>query len=127
VVKKTIRDVGNAQFPTLTRTNYAKWEVLVKVMFKARRLWRAVSIDTEDEEEDQLAMEGILKAVPAEYRIALGNKDSAKEAWDALKSMRLGGERACKAKSQQLRREYKALEFKDGEVVEDFVLRLTAW
>jgi hypothetical protein len=32
VVKKTI---GNAQFPTLTRTNYADWEVLVKVMFRA--------------------------------------------------------------------------------------------
>jgi hypothetical protein len=87
VVKKTIRDVGNAQFPTLTRTNYAEWEVLVKVMFKARGLWKAVDVGTEDEEEDQLAMEGILKAVPPEYRVALGNKGSAKEAWDALKTM----------------------------------------
>jgi hypothetical protein len=99
--------------------------VLVKVMFKARGLWRAVSVDTEDGEEDQLTMEGILKAVPAEYRAALDNKDSAKEAWDALKSMRLGGDRARKAKQQQLRREYEALEFKDGETVEDFTLLLT--
>ena len=94
VVKKTIRDVGNAQFPVLTRTNYAEWEVLVKVMFKARGLWKAVCDGTDDEEEDQLATEGILKAVPAENRVALGNKESAKEAWDALKAMRLGSERA---------------------------------
>jgi hypothetical protein len=125
VVKKTIRDVGNAQFPTLTRTNYAEWEVLVKVMFKARGLWKAVDVGTEDEEEDQLAMEGILKAVPPEYRVALGNKGSAKEAWDALKTMRLGGDRAREAKAQQVRRDYDALEFKDGEAAEDFALRLT--
>jgi hypothetical protein len=66
LVKKTIRDVGNAQFPTLTQTNYAEWEVLVKVMFKARSLCAAVSVGTDDE-EDQLATEGILKAVPLEY------------------------------------------------------------
>jgi hypothetical protein len=30
VVKKTFRDIGSAQFPTLTRTNYAKREVLVR-------------------------------------------------------------------------------------------------
>jgi hypothetical protein len=39
--------------------------------------------------------------------------------------MRLGCEQARKAKSRQLRHEYKALEFKDGEAVEDFALRLT--
>jgi hypothetical protein len=38
--------------------------------------------------------------------------------------MQLGGERACKAKSQQPRHEYEALEFKDGEAIEDFTLRL---
>jgi hypothetical protein len=38
VVKKIIRNVGNTQFPTLTRMNYAEWGVLVKVMFRARGL-----------------------------------------------------------------------------------------
>jgi hypothetical protein len=83
-----------------------------------------VSVDTDNEEEVQLAMEGILKAVPAEYSVALDNKDLTKEAWDARRSMQLGGERACKAKSQQTQHEYEALEFKDGEAIEDFTLRL---
>jgi hypothetical protein len=36
------------------------------------RSLEGVSIRTEDEEDDQLAMEAVLKAVPAEYHIALG-------------------------------------------------------
>jgi hypothetical protein len=45
-------------------------------------------------------MEAILKAVPSEYRVALGSEDTAKEAQDASKTMRLDSERACKAKAQ---------------------------
>ena len=86
--------------PVLTRSNYAEWEVVVKVMLKARGLWKAVDVGTEDEEDDQLAMEAILKAVPSEYRVALGSKDTAKDACDALKTMRLGNECARKAKAQ---------------------------
>ena len=40
VVKKTVREAGNAQYPMLARTNYAEWVVLMKVMLMARRLWR---------------------------------------------------------------------------------------
>jgi hypothetical protein len=125
VVKKMIRDIGSAQFPVLTRTNYGEWEVVMKVMLKARGRWKAISFVTDDEEEDHLAMEAILKAVLTEYRVTLGSKDSAKEAWDALKTMRLGNERARKAKVQLARREYDSLDFLDGESVEDLALRLT--
>ena len=89
-------------------------------MMKARGLWKAVCDGTEDEEEDRVAMEAILKSTPSEYVVALGSKDSAKEAWDSLKTMRLGNERARKAKAQQLRREYEALEFRDGLLFRSF-------
>ena len=55
VVKKTVRDVGSAQYPMLTRTNYVEWVVLMKVMLKARRLWAAVTMGAADE-DDQSAM-----------------------------------------------------------------------
>jgi len=125
-VKKTVRDVGGAQYLMLTRTNYAEWVVLMKVMLKARRLWAAVTVGTADEEDDQSAMEAILKSVPTEYVVPLGAKDSAKEAWESLETMRLGGDRVRKAKAQQLQREYEAIAFRDGEAIEDFALRLTS-
>ena len=49
-------------------------------------------------------------------------KKMAKEAWDALTAMRIGSDRAKKAKAQQLRRDFDDLKFKPGEVVEDFTL-----
>ena len=71
-------------------------------------------------------MEVILKSVPTEYVVTLGAKNSAKEAWESLETMRLGGNRVRKAKAQQLRREYEAITFRDGEAIEDFALRLTS-
>ena len=40
--------------------------------------------------------------MPTEYVVPLGDKDSAKEAWESLETMRLGGDRVLKAKAQQL-------------------------
>ncbi|CAA0836931.1 cysteine-rich RLK (RECEPTOR-like protein kinase) 8 [Striga hermonthica] len=124
IIHRTVRDVGGANWLVLTRTNYGEWAVLMKVKLRARKLWRAIDEGTEDEEEDCAAMEVILSAVPHEYVESLGAKDSAKTAWDALKAMRIGSDRVKKAKAQQLRREYEALAFCDGEAVEDFSLRL---
>jgi hypothetical protein len=118
VVKKTVRDMGGASYPTLTRTTYGEWVVLMKVMLKARGLWNAILTGTKDDQEDQMAMEAILKAVPPEFISALGNEDSAKAAWDKLQTLRLGSDRVRKAKAQQLWREYEDVAFCDGEAVE---------
>ncbi|CAN6231622.1 unnamed protein product [Urochloa humidicola] len=125
VVTKTVRDMGGAQYPILTRSNYAEWEVVVKVMMKACGLRKAAIIGADNEQEDQMAMEAILKAVPSEFAITLGTKKTTKEAWETLTTMRLGNDRVRKARAQQLRRDYEALTFNDGETVEDFALRLS--
>ena len=116
-------EVGGANWLVLTCTNYDEWAVLMKVMLKARKLWRVINVGIE-EEEDCATMETILKAVPSQYVESLGSKDSAKLAWDALKAMRVGSDCVKKAKAQQLRREYEVLAFRDGEAVEEFTLRL---
>jgi hypothetical protein len=48
-----------------------------------------------------------------------------KDVWDTLKVMRLGNECARKVKEQQMCCEYEALEFRDGEALEDFTIHLT--
>nr|CAH67708.1 H0512B01.3 [Oryza sativa] len=127
VVQRTIREVGGAAaFPTLTRTNYTEWSLLMKVMLQARGLWDAVENGECDEQEDRMAMEAILRAVPSEMISLLATKDSAKDAWDAIKVMRVGVDRVRKAKAQQLRWEYESISFHDGESIDDFALRLTS-
>jgi len=125
---RQIKDVGSAQFPMLTRTNYAEWSTIMKVMLRVRGLWAAVTTGAADEQEDLLAMEAILKAVPPELVTPLDSADdaTAKKAWEKLKMMRLGDEHIREAKAQQLCREYEAIAFRDGESVEEFALRLQA-
>jgi hypothetical protein len=46
-----VREVSG-QFPLLTKTNYANWSAMMKVMLRARGLWATVKEGTADEVED---------------------------------------------------------------------------
>ncbi|XP_066311296.1 uncharacterized protein [Miscanthus floridulus] len=80
----------------------------MKVKLRARRLWNDVDKVTDNEEDNMSTLEAIIAAVPAEYREPFGAKSSAKEAWEAITAMSVGSDRAKK----------------DGEMMEDFSLRL---
>ncbi|XP_066321189.1 uncharacterized protein [Miscanthus floridulus] len=95
----------------------------MKVKLRARRLCNVIDKGT-DKEDDMLALEAILAAVPAEYMEPLGAKNSAKETWEAIAAMRVGFDRAKKAMAQLLKQEDANLKFKDSESVENFSLCL---
>jgi hypothetical protein len=56
----------------------------------------------------------------------LGRKRTMKEAWDAVKVLRVGDDRARDASAHQLCREFGTLVFKDGESVSEFGIRITS-
>jgi hypothetical protein len=127
VHQRVIKDAsGSASWPMLTRSNYGDWSVLMKVMLQARGLWDAVAYNDTEFSEDWMALEVILRSVPSEMMAGLAAKGSAKGAWDAILSLRVGSDRVKKANAETLRREFGALAFKDGESVEEFVNRATA-
>ncbi|XP_021321312.1 uncharacterized protein LOC110437255 [Sorghum bicolor] len=105
--------------------------MVMEVNFQTLRVWDAVNVgiaDDPDEEEyhdDRQAMAGLLRSVPPELWGTLAAKGTVKEAWGAVKNLRIGDERACDASAQQLRGEFGALTFKDGETVNDFGIRIT--
>jgi hypothetical protein len=123
-VERRIKDVGNAKWPMLTRTNYGAWAATMRVMLKARRLWDAVNVYDADEEDDQIALEAICKAVPTEMVETMANKSSARAAWEHIKTANLGVERVRAAKATTLRKEFDSLSFKDGETVDEFSMRI---
>jgi len=53
------------------------------------------------------------------------NKKTAKEAWEAIKTMRLGADRVKEVNAQKLLGEFEAMTFKPGESIDDFALRIT--
>ena len=71
-------------------------------------------------------MAGLLRSVPSELWSTLAVKRTVKEAWDAVKNLRIGDDRAHDASAQQLRREFGNLSFKEGESVNEFGILITA-
>jgi hypothetical protein len=70
-------------------------------------------------------MAGLLRSVPSEMWATLGRKQTVKEAWDAVKVLRIGDDRARDASAQHLRREFGAIVFKEGETVSEFGIRIS--
>ncbi|XP_039771974.1 uncharacterized protein LOC120640173 [Panicum virgatum] len=120
---RVVREVGSANYPMLTRTNYTDWAVLMQVMLEARELWEAASHGTVDRHDNLMAMEAILRATPREMRVSFHGKGTAKRAWDSLKIERVGVDRIRKAKATDLIREFDALSFREDKKVDDFMHR----
>ena len=69
-------------------------------------------------------MEAILRSVPEEMVLTLGAKETAKEAWDTIKTLHIGVERVRESKAQTLRLQYEEIRFKAGEQVNGFAYLL---
>ena len=87
-VQRVVREAGSS-WPLLTWSNYADWALLMQVKLEARRVWSAVHDGTEERETDRAALEYLLLAVPPEMISTLASKKMAKEAWEAIKMMRV--------------------------------------
>ena len=125
VVQRVVKEVGGAPFPQLTRSNYEDWSLLMRVKMEARGLWDAVEFGDADHQEDRMALEAILSIVPPEMTRTLVVKRTTKEAWEAIRVVRVSTDRVRKSTVQKLRREWELLTFLDGESVDDFALRLS--
>ena len=80
--------------------------------------------DTYDD-KDQGAMVAISQAVPDDVMMAIAEKKTTKEAWDALREMRVGENRVKKACVQVLKRQLNKLHMEDSETINEFSMKLT--
>ncbi|CAA7389732.1 unnamed protein product [Spirodela intermedia] len=90
-----------------TKTNYDDWALLMKVKLRARLLWTAIEKGAVEPHEDMQALDALCSAVPPEMWPVIANKETAKEAWEAIATMRIGDDR-------------------EGESVDDYALRLNS-
>jgi hypothetical protein len=102
---------GIVSWPTLTKTNYTEWAILMRVKLQGAGLWEAVDIDDAPGRQERQAFSAILSSVPMEMVQLLVVKDNAKLAWDTIKTMRVGVDRVREAHRQRLRKDYDALTF----------------
>jgi hypothetical protein len=120
-VQAVVRDSGWA---TLTKTNYVEWAMIMRIRLQVQHLWEAVYYGDVDFDKDRRAMDALIAAVPPEMQFSLTQKETAKEAWDAIAAACIGSDRARKSTLQTLRKKWENLAFKPGEDLDDFALRL---
>ncbi|CAD6220964.1 unnamed protein product [Miscanthus lutarioriparius] len=70
-------------------------------------------------------MGALMRSVPREMWGTLGAKKTVKEAWEMVQMMRVGVDRVKEISVQKLLKELENIEFKEGESVEDFGMRIT--
>jgi hypothetical protein len=89
-----IREVGGgSSYPTLTKTNYADWALLMKVKLRARGLWTTVEKGGSNVQEDMMVLDALSSVVLPEMVSAVVSRDTTKEVWEIIKVMRVGDDR----------------------------------
>jgi hypothetical protein len=97
----------------------------MKLKLQARHLWNPVEFNDAEFDDDRNALDAICNVVPEDMIPTLTTKATAKEAWEAIHTLRIGEDRVWKAMAQNLRAEYEAITLREGKAIEDFALRLT--
>jgi hypothetical protein len=85
-------------------------------------MWNAIEPGGVSLQEDRMALDAIMSAVPTEMVASLAAKDSALEAWNVVKERRVSSDQVQKAEAQHLLRQFENIRFNDGEGVDDFML-----
>jgi hypothetical protein len=101
VIQRVIHEVGDGNsYPALTKTNYSDWVLLMKVKLKAWTLWSVIEDGGAYQQEEMMALDAQCGVVPPEMVLMIAKKETAKEAWDAIVTMRIGDDHVKKATVQ---------------------------
>ncbi|XP_074327209.1 uncharacterized protein LOC141665122 [Apium graveolens] len=66
----------------------------------------------------------IYQSIPEEMLLSLSDKKKAKDAWEALRIISQGADRAKAAKVQTLKAEFETLSMKETELLDDICMKL---
>lgn len=93
---------------------------------QAHGVWEAVEQTdpkaTVEDKVDKVALAKIYQSVPEETLLSLSEKKQAKDAWEAIRTVCQGADKAKAAKIQTLKYEFESLSMKDTELLDDFLL-----
>lgn len=89
-----------------TKTNYAVWNLKMKVFMQTQRGWDDVESKGPqvviDEKKDNTAMASIYQGIPEDMLLSLAEKETSKEVWDTIKIMCMGAYIVKTAKNRDI-------------------------
>ena len=108
------------QCPMFNTTNYTVWSMRMKVALKVHKVWEAIEPGKEDGEKNDLARALLFQSIPETLILQIGNLETAKEIWEAIKSRNVGAERVREARLQTLMDDFNRLKMKETEKIDEF-------
>lgn len=104
----------------LNQTNYTVWAIRMKVALKVHKVWDIVETEATDGEKNNMAIALLFQSIPEALILQVGELDTAKKVWEAIKARHVGAERVKEARLQTLMAEFDRLKMKDTETIDDF-------
>ena len=111
--------------PMLTTTNYAVWAMRIKVLLRMHKVWDVVESESDHGEKNDMTTALIFQSIPETLILQVGDLDTAKKVWDAIKSRHMGADRVREARLQTLMAEFDRLRMKDTDTIDDFVGKIS--
>ena len=69
----------------------------MKVLLRVHKVWESIEPGTDDEEKKYIATALLFQSIPENLILQVGEVNSPKEIWEAVKSRNLGAERVKEA------------------------------
>ncbi|XP_024007677.1 uncharacterized protein LOC112083856 [Eutrema salsugineum] len=92
----------------------------MRVLLKIHKAWEVVETGSDDGEKNDIAMGLIFQSIPETLILQLGELDTAKKVWDAVKTRNVGAERVREARLQTLMADFDRLKMKDTETIDEY-------
>lgn len=97
----------------------------MKILLKVHKVWDVVETEEGDVEKNNMAMALLVQSIPEALVLQVGELDSAKKIWDAIKTRHMGADRVKEARLQTLMADFDRLKMKDDETIDEFTGRIS--
>ena len=128
IVTTKVKEGGGSssiKCPMLTSTNYTVWAMRVKVLLRVHKVWEVIENESDNGEKNDMATALLFQSIPEALILQVGELDTAKKVWDAIKSRHMGADRVREARLQTLTAEFERMKMKDSDTIDDFVGKLS--
>lgn len=115
----------SVKFPMLTSSNYTVWAMRMKIALKVSEVWETIDPGTKDEKKNNMAIAFLLQSIPETLVLQVGDIDTAKAVWEAIKARHVGAEQVKEARLQTLMAEFDRIKMKDGDTIDIFSGKLS--
>lgn len=127
IVTTTIKPKAHTttiQCPMLTATNYTVWSMRMKVALKVHKLWETIEPGIDDGDKNDMARALLFQSIPEALILQVGDLETSKLVWEAIKARHVGADIVREARLQTLMDEFSRLKMKETETIDDFSRKL---